>query len=138
MATLRLEIVTPTASAYSDDVDMVVVPGVEGELGVLPLHVPLLTQIAPGVVRIIKGGQETDLVLGNGFAQITRERVEILTDMASAEQDIDEGAAEEAIRRAEEALRNQQPGGDEAAEIHAALARSAAQLQFKRRRRGST
>jgi F-type H+-transporting ATPase subunit epsilon len=136
MATLRLDIVTPTEKTYSDDVDMVVVPGVEGELGVLPMHVPLMTQIAPGVVKIFKGGQSTDLVVGNGFAEITREGVSILTDMASAEQDIDEHAAEEAIARAEADLKKDLSGEDKA-EVEAALARSIARLQFKRRRKST-
>jgi F-type H+-transporting ATPase subunit epsilon len=135
MATLRLEIVTPADKSYSNDVDMVVIPGVEGELGVLPMHVPLMTQISPGVVRIMKGGQETDLVVGSGFAEINRESVSILTDMASGEQEIDEHAAEEAVRRAEAALQEKDLHGDEAMEMEAALARALARLRFKRRRR---
>ena len=73
MATLRLEVVTPEEKAYSDDVDMVVIPGVEGELGVLPMHVPLMTQLLPGPLRILKDGKQSELVIGNGFAEGSEE-----------------------------------------------------------------
>ncbi len=135
MATLRLEIVTPSEKAYSEDVDMVVVPGIEGELGVLPMHVPLMTQLLPGAIRILKGGQETVLVIGSGFAEILPQSVSILTDMAVADQDIDEQSAEEAVKRAEEALRLRDLEPDDAAEAEAAIARNLAQLRFRRRRR---
>ncbi len=137
MATLRLEIVTPGEKTYSEDVDMVVVPGIEGELGVLPMHVPLMTQLLPGPIRILKGGQETVLVIGSGFAEILPQSVSILTDMAVADQNIDEQSAEEAVKRAEEALRQRDLEPDDAAEVEAALARNLAQLRFKRRRRNA-
>ena len=71
MATLKLEIVTPEATAYSEDVEMVTLPGAEGELGVYPNHVPLLTTLNPGEVRVLKGGKETFLAIGEGFVEIT-------------------------------------------------------------------
>ena len=134
--TLRLEIVTPDARAYSDDVEMVVIPGVEGEMGVLPQHVPLMTQIHPGELVVTKAGQQIHLAIGEGFVEITGDRVNVLTDMAIEERAIDESAAEAAVQRAQEALRAAELGGEEAAAVQAALAKSLAQLHVKRRRRG--
>ena len=134
--TLRLEIVTPDARAYSDDVEMVVIPGVEGEMGVLPQHVPLMTQIHPGELVVTKAGQQIHLAIGEGFVEITGDRVNVLTDMAIEERAIDESAAEAAVQRAQEALRSAELGGEEAAAVQAALAKSLAQLHVKRRRRG--
>jgi F-type H+-transporting ATPase subunit epsilon len=136
MAKLKLEIVTPEEKAYSDDVDMVVIPGVEGELGVLPMHVPLMTQLLAGPLRILKDGKQSELVIGNGFVEVTQTTVSILTDMAIEEQAIDEAAAEEALRRAETALKDKTLQGEDLAEVEAALARSLAQLRAKRHRRG--
>lgn len=136
MATLRLEVVTPEEKAYSDDVDMVVIPGVEGELGVLPMHVPLMTQLLPGSLRILKDGKQSELVIGNGFAEVTQTTVSILTDMAMEEQAIDEVAADEALKRAETALKDKSLQGDDLADVEAALLRSRALLRIKRRRQG--
>jgi F-type H+-transporting ATPase subunit epsilon len=132
--TLRLEIVTPEAKTYSDDVDSVVVPGIEGELGILPRHVPLLTQLTPGELRLVKGGAETRLAVGEGFVEITPDKVAILTDMAVRESDIDEAAAEEAIRRAEAAMSGEKLSNEEYAANSAALQRSLALVKVKRRR----
>ena len=79
MATLRLEIVTPEAIAYSEDVDFVTLPGPEGEFGVYPRHVPLLTAIRPGELRVLKDGRETFLAIGEGFAEIRADAVSVLT-----------------------------------------------------------
>ncbi len=136
MATLRLEIVTPETKAYSDDVDMVVLPAVEGEMGVYPMHVPLMTQIHPGELTVMKGGQRSYLAVGEGFVEITQTRVSVLTDMAIDEQSIDEGAAEAAVKRAQESMARKDLGGEEGAAVQAALAKSLAQLHVKRRRRG--
>ena len=136
MATLRLEIVTPETKAYSDDVDMVVLPAVEGEMGVYPMHVPLMTQIHPGELMVMKSGQRSYLAVGEGFVEITQTRVSVLTDMAIDEQAIDEGAAEAAVKRAQEAMARKDLGGEESAAVQAALAKSLAQLHVKRRRRG--
>lgn len=135
MAKLRLEIVTPEGQAYQDDVDMVVLPGSEGELGVYPAHVPLMTQLAPGELRIFNEGKQTELVVGSGFAEITQTRVSVITDSALEDQFIDEKITEEAIHRAEAALKDKNLASEEVAEAEAALARSLAQLRFKRRRR---
>ena len=135
MAKLKLEIVTPEGRAYQDDVDMVVLPGSEGELGIYPAHVPLMTQLVPGEVRIFKDGKQTELVVGSGFAEITQTQVSVLTDSAMEDESIDENFAEEAIKRAEAALKDKSLASEESAEAEAALARSLAQLRFKRRRR---
>ena len=134
MATLKLEIVTPEGRAYSDDVEMVVLPGIEGEMGVYPAHVPLVTQLLPGELRISKGGKMQELVVGSGFVEITGDRVSVLTDMALGDEKIDEASAEEAIRRAETALKDKSLSSDDVADLEAALARSMAQIRFKRRR----
>jgi F-type H+-transporting ATPase subunit epsilon len=134
MATLRLEIVTPEAKAYSEDVDMVVIPGTEGELGILPQHVPLLTGIKPGELRVVKGGQETFLAVGEGFAEITQEQVIVLTDMALLDTQIDEAAAQAAFDKAQEALKTQRLADEELATVEASLDKSMAQLHVKRRK----
>ncbi len=131
---LRLEIVTPEAKTYSDDVDSVVIPGIDGELGVLPLHAPLMTQLEPGELRVLKGGQELRLAVGEGFVEITSEKVAVLTDMAVKESDIDESAAEEAVRRAEQAMSGEKLSNEEYASNNAALLRSLALIKVKRRR----
>jgi F-type H+-transporting ATPase subunit epsilon len=135
MAKLLLEIVTPELRTFSEEVDMVVLPGVEGELGILPLHVPLMTRLLPGEVRIMQGQKETDLVVGTGFVEVTQTKVSILTDMAMSDTEVDEAAAEEAVSRAKEALQNKDLNSEEVSEIEGAIARSLAQLRFKKRRR---
>jgi F-type H+-transporting ATPase subunit epsilon len=134
MATLKLEIVTPEAKIYSEDVDMVTLPGVEGEMGIYPMHVPLMTQVVAGEVAVRKGGQESHLAVGDGFVQITGDRVAILTDMAVKADDIDETKAEEARKRAEARL-SEKLSDEETASVQAALAHSLAQLHVKRRNR---
>ncbi|HYG22000.1 MAG TPA: F0F1 ATP synthase subunit epsilon [Verrucomicrobiae bacterium] len=135
MATLKLEIVTPDAKVYSDDVEMVTLPGVEGEMGIYPNHVPLMTQISPGEIVARKGGQDFFLAIGEGFAEITGERVAILADMAIRAENIDETKAEEARRRAESRLA-EKIDDEESALVQAALAQSLAQLKVKRRQGG--
>ena len=135
MAKLLLEIVTPEAKAFSGEVEMVVLPGVEGELGILPMHVPLMTRLLPGEVRILQDGKQTELVLGTGFVEVTQTHVSILTDMAMADTEIDEAASEEAVKRAEARIHEKDLSSEEIAEIESAIARSLAQLKFKRRRR---
>jgi F-type H+-transporting ATPase subunit epsilon len=132
MATLKLEIVTPEAKVYSEDVDMVTLPGVEGELGIFPMHIPLMTQLAAGEVAVRKNGQDFFLAVGDGFAEVTGERVSILTDMAVKDADIDEVKAEEARQRAEARLA-EKLDDTEVASVNAALAHSMAQLKVKRR-----
>jgi len=136
MATLKLEIVTPEAKIFSQDVEMVSVPGVEGELGILPRHIPLMTMIKPGEMRVSSNGQDTFLAVGDGFVEVTGEGVTVLTDMAVKEEAIDEAAAETAVKRAQEALRGEHIGDEEVASVQAALQKSLAQLHVKRRRHG--
>jgi F-type H+-transporting ATPase subunit epsilon len=134
MATLKLEIVTPEGRAYSDDVAMVVLPSIEGEIGVYPAHVPLMTQLSPGELRITKDGKTTEFVVGTGFIEVTGDSVSVLTDSALGEEEIDETTTEEAIKRAQAALRDKNLSADDTAEVEASLARSLAQIRFKRRR----
>jgi F-type H+-transporting ATPase subunit epsilon len=133
--TLRLQIVTPLATVFAEDVEMVTLPGIVGEMGVYPNHEHLITQIVPGEIMALQNGQERLLAVGEGLVEVSADRVEILTDMAIAAEDIDEARAEEA--RAKAAARLQEKiSGEEIASTNAALARSLAQLQVKRRRRG--
>mgnify|MGYP006282623145 FL=1 len=131
---VRLEIVTPEAKTFSDNVDSVVIPGVEGEIGVLPMHAPLMTLLEPGELRVMKNGEETRLAVGEGFVEVTQEKIAVLTDMAVKESDIDESAAEAAIKRAEEAMRGERLSDEEQATTKAALMRSLALVKVKRRR----
>ena len=133
MATLKLEIVTPEATAYSEDVEMVTLPGSEGELGVYPNHVPLLTTLNPGELRVLKGGKESFLAIGEGFVEITGSSVSVLTDMALAPAVIDESAAEAAVARAQAAMK-EDLGKEECAAVTASLQKALAQLHVKRRR----
>jgi F-type H+-transporting ATPase subunit epsilon len=133
-ATLKLEIVTPEAKTYSEDVEMVTLPAVEGEMGIYPQHVPILTQISAGEVIVRKEGRDYFLAVGEGFVEITSDRVAILTDMAIRAENIDEAKAEEARKRAEARL-SEKLDDEEAAMVSAALAHSLAQLQVKRRQR---
>jgi F-type H+-transporting ATPase subunit epsilon len=132
MATLKLEIVTPDAKVYSEDVDMVTLPGIEGEMGIFPNHVPLMTQLVAGEVTARKGGQNYFLAVGEGFVQVTGTHVSILTDMAIGADQIDEAKAEEARKRAEARL-SEKLEDEEVAAINASLAHSLAQLKVKRR-----
>ena len=132
--TLRLEIVTPEAKAYSEEVEMVVLPGADGELGVYPQHVPVLTTLKPGELRVFKSGQETSLAVGEGFAEITGDSISVLTDMALESTAIDETAAEAAVARAQAAMK-EDLGSEEVAAVQASLQKALAQLHVKRRHR---
>jgi F-type H+-transporting ATPase subunit epsilon len=134
-AMLKLEIVTPEAVAYSERVDMVVLPGAAGELGVLAGHEPLMTTIIPGELRVIRGSEETTMAVGSGFAEITGESVRILADMAVRADDIDEAAAIEARKRAEQRLA-QKLSDEEVVTVEASLQKAVTQIEVKRRHRG--
>lgn len=134
MATLKLEIVTPEARVYSEDVDMVTLPGKEGEMGIYPMHIPLMTQVAAGEIVARSGGQEIYLAVGDGFVEITGEKVAVMTDMAVEADNIDEAQAEEARKRAEARLA-EKIDDEETAMVQAALAQSIAQLDVMRRRK---
>lgn len=132
--TIKLEIVTPKGTFYSADVEMVTLPGVEGQMGILPNHARLMTQMVPGEVIVRKGGQDDFIAVGGGLIEVTGERVAIATDMAIDAQNIDEAAVEEARQRAAARLR-EKISSEEVASVNASLARSLAQLHVKRRRR---
>ena len=132
--TLRLHIVTPDATVLSEDVEMVTLPGIEGDLGVYPQHEHLITQIVPGEIIVTSRGQERSLAVGEGLVEVTANRVEIVTNMAIASEHIDEARVEEARARAAARLR-EKLSDEEIASTNASLARSLAQLQVKRRRR---
>jgi F-type H+-transporting ATPase subunit epsilon len=132
--TIKLEIVTPQATVYSEDVDMVTLPGVEGQMGILHHHVRLMTQLVPGEMIVRKSGQVRFLAVGEGLVEVTGDRVAIVTDMAVATESIDEARAEEARQRAAARLR-EKISAAEVASVNAALARSLAQLRVKRRHR---
>lgn len=133
--TLKLEIVTPEAVAYSEQVDMVVLPGAAGEFGVLAGHEPLMTTIVPGELRITKDGEETLMAIGSGFAEITGEAVRVLADMALRAESIDEVAAMDARKRAEQRLA-QKLSDEEVVTVEAALQKAVVQIEVKRRHRG--
>ena len=133
--TLKLEIVTPDAIVYNEDVHMVTIPGIEGELGIYPLHVALITQIVPGEIIVTKDGRESHLAVGEGLVDITADSVSIVTDMAIPSDKIDEAKVEEARQRAVARLA-EKLSDEEVASVNASLARSLAQLHVKRRRHG--
>ncbi|MCB1232897.1 MAG: ATP synthase F1 subunit epsilon [Verrucomicrobiae bacterium] len=132
---MRLEIVTPEKRTFSDVVDLVVLPGIEGEMGVLENHADLITTLTPGELRYTKGGHEYELAVGEGVVEITGKSVAVLTDMAVGEADIDEAAVTEALERAEAALKANHLGDEEIATVQAAIQKSMAQLHLKRKRR---
>ena len=131
---LTLEIVTPAAVVYSTDVEMVTLPAVDGQIGVLPHHVPLLTRVVPGEIIVRANGQDEYVAVGGGLVEITGDRVSIVTDMAVAAKEIDEAKTEEARQRAAARLRGK-ISDEEVATVNASLARSLAQLRVKRHRR---
>ena len=133
MATFRLEIVTPEEKIYSEDVDMVTLPGTEGELGVYPKHVPLLTALKPGELRVVRNGRESAMAIGEGFVEIKGDSVSVLTDMALESEKIDISAAEAAVERAKAAMKEDQTP-EQVAAIQASLQKALAQLHVKRRR----
>ncbi len=130
--TLELRIVTPDRTAYRENVDMVTLPGVEGQMGIFPQHVPLTSQMVPGEIIVRKDGRDLFLAVGEGIIEITGDHVAVLTDMAIASDHIDEAKVEEARQRAEARLR-EKLSDEEVASVNSSLARSLAQLHVKRR-----
>jgi F-type H+-transporting ATPase subunit epsilon len=132
---LTLEIVTPEARVYSESVDTVVIPTVEGEIGILPGHIPLVAQVGAGELRATKGGVTQLLIVGGGFAQVTGEKVSILAERAIEEDKIDENAVADAMKRAEDALRTKESlGAAEIERLEGVVRFSVAQLGVRRRR----
>ncbi len=132
-STLTVEVVTPEGTARYDDVEIVTLPAVEGQMGVYPQHVPLMTQMLPGEIIVRKAGRDLFIATGEGLIEVTGERVCVLTDLAVEADRIDEAKAEEARRRAEARLK-EKLSDEELASVNASLARSLAQLRVKRRR----
>ena len=130
--TIRLEIATPEAMVYSADVEMVTLPGIEGQMGVLPQHVRLMTQLVPGEMIVHRNGHDDFLAVGEGLVEVTNDRVSIATNMAVAADRIDAAAAEEARQRAAARL-SEKLSSEEVASVNASLARALAQLHVKRR-----
>ncbi len=139
MATLRLELVTAERLVYSDDVDMVLAWGIEGQLGILPLHAPLMTMLQPGELIVRKGGQEFYLAVTGGFLEVRPDKVIILADACERADEIDVARAQEARRRASELMKAPPAAEVDLATAEAALRRSLVRLKVAekiRRRRG--
>jgi F-type H+-transporting ATPase subunit epsilon len=135
---LQLEIVTPEARIFSGEVDTVVLPGSDGELGILPNHVPLVTTLKPGELVYSQSGKSEYFAVGTGFVEVTGGRVSVLTDMAKGESEIDEKSVEDALKRAQERLESikHDTHTEEVAMVQAMIQKSMAQLHVKRRRKG--
>lgn len=135
---LQLDIVTPEKKIFSGEVDNVYFPASEGEMGVLEMHVALVTGMVPGELRYLQEGKVNELAVGEGFVEVTGHKVTVLTDLALGDEQIDENKVEEAMRRAEEALSkiDHSENSEEVAVIQATIAKSLAQLHLKRKRRG--
>ena len=135
MATMMLEIVTAEKLAYSDEVNSVVAPGIEGELGILPHHAPLLTILQPGELRIIKEGHADEyLAMSGGFMEVMNNKVVILADAAERADEIDEERAQEAVKRAEERINDKSQDLDLERTV-ASMRRAQLRLKVARRRR---
>lgn len=134
---LQLDIVTPEKKVFSDTVDNVYLPGADGELGILPMHSGLVTALQPGEMRYLHAGQVVSLAIGSGFAEVTQEKVVVLTDMALGEAEIDEKSMEDAIARAKEQLANidHSMDAEEIAFLEGLISRSTSALNFKRKYR---
>ena len=135
MSSIKLDIVTAERVVYSEDVDVVVAPGIEGQLGILPHHTPLMTMLQPGELQIRKAGEEISLAITGGFLEVRPDRVIVLADAAERAEEIDLARAEEAKRRAQERLREHHALGPDEFRAQAALSRALTRLQVVHRRR---
>lgn len=133
-STVKFQIVTPEGPVYVEDVEMVTLPGMTGQIGVYPEHAPLMTQMIPGEIIVRKDGRDTFFATGAGLIEVMPKLVSVLTDLAVQADKIDEAKVEEARQRAEARLR-EKLSDEEVAATNAALARSLAQLNVKRRHR---
>ncbi len=134
MAPMRLEIITAEREVYSDEVDILVAPGIEGELGILPHHSPLMTALQPGEIRIRKDGEDVFMAVSSGFLEVMDNKVTILADTAERSDEIDEARVQDAMRRAEERIQRRESDMDLERAV-AALRRSQARLRVVQRRR---
>jgi F-type H+-transporting ATPase subunit epsilon len=135
---LRVQIVTAEREVFAEEaVDMVVAPGAEGVLGILPRHAPLLTTLMPGVVRVKRSGVEEAMAVGGGFLQVARDQVLILADTAERADEVDEARAEEGRRQAQRALAEAAASGHrlQAEAARVALRREEARVHVARRSR---
>ena len=108
MPTMQLEIITAEQQMYSDEVELLVAPGIEGQLGILPHHAPLMTALQPGEILIRKNGEETFLAVTGGFMEVMGNKVTILADACERSEEIDEQRAQEAMERARERIGSQE------------------------------
>ena len=134
MSPIKLDVVTAERVVFSDDVDVVIAPGIEGQLGILPHHAPLMTMLKPGELLVRKDGEEFSLVITGGFLEVRPDRVIVLADAAERVEEIDLARAEEARRRAQELLKERIPEV-EAVRAQAALLRALARIEVVQRRR---
>ncbi len=132
---LQLEIVTPEKKVFSDEVESIVIPGMEGEFKIIASHTPVVTIITPGELTYTKDGVSESLAIGEGFIETSADTVSVVVDVALGESEIDENAVEEALKRAQDALADTSEDDENFAALQALIARSFAQLEFKRRRR---
>ena len=136
---LTVDVVTAERSVLSEEgVDEIVVPGIEGELTVLPMHAPLLTMIKPGLMRIKRGNDETEFAITGGFLEVREDKVTILADTAERAEEIDVAAAEEARRRAEQQLAQRDAAEVDLARVSAELQKQLLRLKVAERRRRRT
>jgi F-type H+-transporting ATPase subunit epsilon len=134
MAKLKFEIVTAEQVVYSNEVDVVIAPGIEGELAILPHHAPLMTMLQTGELRVRKEGEEASMFVSGGFLEVRRDKVIVLADVAERAEEIDIALAEEAKRRAEESIKLR-PAEVDRARAEAALRRSLVRLKVAEKRR---
>jgi F-type H+-transporting ATPase subunit epsilon len=135
LAKLKFEIVTAERVVYSEEVDMVIAPGSQGELGILPSHAPLLTTLKPGMLMVRHGGEDVAMFVNGGFLEVMQDKVIVLADVAERAEEIDVAKAEEAKRQAEESLRQSSASAVDIAAAEAALRRSLMQLKVAEYRR---
>ncbi len=131
---LHLEIVTPERLAYSDEVDMVLVPGADGELGILPHHTPLVSLLGVGELKIRKGGTEESFAIVGGFLQVRPDKVVVMAETADLASDIDLEKAQEARREAERALETGYHEGADLASARASLQQALLRIRVAERR----
>jgi len=135
MASIRLDIVTAEREVYAGDVDVVIAPGVEGQLGILPHHAPLMTTLQAGELRVRKGGEEVSMAISGGFIEVRPDKVVVLADTAERAEEIDVARAEEAKQRARERLSEKQVIGADEARVEASLRRALIRLKVAEKRR---
>ena len=137
MATMQLEIITAEQQVFDDEVEMVVAPGIDGQLGILPHHAPLMTVLQPGEILIRKEGEDTFLVVTGGFMEVMGNRVTILADACEHSDEIDESRAQEAVERAKEQIEHQD-SDVQLERVVASMRRAQVRLDVVRRRRSRT